>query len=282
MLQEALEKSMDIGILGTLGLYALSTVAYITFLFMQKKKIHRYGVWLLSAGFTIHSLSIGTQTFTTGHFPVNTLRDTLSFAGWAVAGVFLLFHYRYRVKVMGIFAAPLATAIMAVVATMPATAMAAKPMLKSLWLVSHVTFIFIGEAGLALACGLGVLYLTQEKAIKSKKPGFFFRRLPSLDQLDTAGYGCILGGFLMMTLGLILGIVYAKTIWGRFWSWDPKEVWSGISWLLYAAMIHMRLSVGWRGRRSAIMAIFGFATVLFTFLGVNLFLSGHHGEFTRW
>ena len=273
---------MDIGILGTLGLYSLSTVAYIAFLFMQKKAMHRYGVWLLSAGLAVHTLSIGTQAFATGHFPVNTLRDTLSFAGWGVAGVFLLFHYRYRVKVMGIFAAPLAAAIMMVVATMPATAVAAKPMLKSLWLVSHVTFIFIGEAGLALACGLGVLYLTQEKAIKSKKPGFFFRRLPSLDQLDTAGYGCILGGFIMMTLGLILGVVYAKTIWGRFWSWDPKEVWSGISWLLYAAMIHMRLSVGWRGRRSAIMAIFGFAAVLFTFLGVNLFLSGHHGEFTRW
>jgi cytochrome c-type biogenesis protein CcsB len=273
---------MDIGILGTLGLYALSTVAYIAFLFMQKKAMQLYGVWLLSAGWAVHTLSIGYKTFATGLFPVDTLRDTLSFAGWAVAGVFLLFHYRYRVKVMGIFAAPLATAIMVVVAMMPATAVAAKPMLKSLWLVSHVTFIFIGEAGLALACGLGVLYLTQEKAIKSKKPGFFFRRLPSLDQLDTAGYGCILGGFFMMTLGLILGVVYAKTIWGRFWSWDPKEVWSGISWLLYAAMIHMRLSVGWRGRRSAIMAIVGFGMVLFTFLGVNLFLAGHHGEFTRW
>ena len=93
---------MDIGILGTLGLYSLSTVAYIAFLFMQKKAMHRYGVWLLSAGLAVHTLSIGTRAFATGHFPVNTLRDTLSFAGWAVAGVFLLFHYRYRVKVMGI------------------------------------------------------------------------------------------------------------------------------------------------------------------------------------
>mgnify|MGYP000551379987 FL=1 len=271
---------MDIGILGTLGLYALSTVAYVAFLFTQKKKLHHYGVWLLSAGCLIHTLWIGYRTVASGHLPVNTLRDTLSFAGWALTGVFLLFHYRYRLKVMGIFAAPLATAVVAVVATLPATTMAAKPVLKSLWLVSHVTFIFIGEAGMALACGLGVLYLTQERAIKSKKPGFFFRRLPSLDQLDTAGYGCILGGFLMMTLGLIMGLVYAKSVWGRFWSWDPKEVWSGITWLLYAVMIHMRLSVGWRGRRTAVMAIIGFATVLFTFLGVNLFLSGHHGEFT--
>ncbi|MGD9332979.1 MAG: c-type cytochrome biogenesis protein CcsB [Desulfobacterales bacterium] len=272
---------MDIGTLGTLGLYSLSTVAYIAYLFVQKKALQRYGLWLLSAGFIVHTLSIGYRAFTTGHLPVNTLRDTLSFAGWALAGVFLLFHYRYRLKILGIFAAPLATAVMVVVASMPATTMAAKPMFKSFWLISHVTFIFIGEASLALACGLGVLYLTQEKAIKSKKPGFFFRRLPSLDQLDSAGYSCILGGFLMMTLGLILGVVYAKAVWGRFWSWDPKEVWSGITWLLYAGMIHMRLSVGWRGRRSAIMAILGFATVMFTFLGVNLLLSGHHGEFTR-
>jgi len=271
---------MDIGILGTLGLYSLSTVAYVGFLFMQKKDMHRYGMWLLLAGFGVHSLSIGYWTFISGHIPVNTLRDTLSFAAWAVAGVFLLFHHRYRLKIMGIFAAPLATAVMVVVATMPATTMAAKPMLKSIWLVAHVTFIFVGEAGLALACGLGVLYLTQEKAIKSKKPGFFFRRLPSLDQLDTAGYGCILGGFLMMTLGLIMGVVYAKAIWGRFWSWDPKEVWSGISWLFYAALLHERLSVGWRGRRAAIMAIIGFAILLFTFLGVNFLLTGHHKPFT--
>ena len=272
---------MEFGILGTLTLYALSTATYVIFLFRQKESMYRHGVWLLSAGFVLHTLSIGYDTYTAGYIPVNTLRDTLSFAAWAVAGVFLLFQYRYRLKVMGIFAAPLATLIMAVVAVMSPSAIVAQPVLKSLWLVSHVTFIFIGEAGLALACGLGVLYLLQEKAIKSKKPGFFFRRLPSLDQLDSAGYICILGGFLMMTLGLIMGLVYAKTIWGRFWDWDPKEVWSGITWLLYAVMIHLRLSVGWRGRRSAIMAIFGFAVVLFTFLGVNFFLSGHHGEFTR-
>jgi cytochrome c-type biogenesis protein CcsB len=279
---EAQDFFMTIGILGTLGLYALSTAAYLAFLFIQKKALHRWGVGLLSAGFGVHTLVIGYATFATGHIPVNTLRDTLSFACWAVAGVFLLFHYRYRLKIMGIFAAPLTAATMALVAVMPATTMAAKPVLKSFWLVAHVTFIFIGEAGMALACGLGILYLIQEKAIKSKKPGFFFRRLPSLGQLDAAGYACILGGFLMMTLGLIMGLVYAKNVWGRFWSWDPKEVWSGITWLLYAVMIHMRLSVGWHGRRSAVMAIIGFAVVLFTFLGVNLFLSGHHGEFTQW
>jgi cytochrome c-type biogenesis protein CcsB len=271
---------MEIGTLLTIVFYVASTAAYILFLVRQKKRYYRAGVLLLSAGFTIHLITVAVGTVHSGHLPVNTLRETLSFGALTVAGVFLLFQYRYRLKVLGVFAAPLAAATMVVVAVMPATATPAQPVLKSLWLVSHVTLVFMGEASLALACGLGILYLVQEQAIKSKKPGFFFRRLPSLDLLDSAGQTCILAGFMMMTLGLATGLIYAKAVWGRFWSWDPKEVWSGITWLLYAVLIHERLALGWRGRRAAIMAIIGFATVLFTFLGVNLFMSGHHGAFT--
>lgn len=271
---------MEIGILLTIVFYGASTAAYTVFLVRQKPPYYRAGVILLSAGFTIHLIMIAVGTFRSGHLPVNTLRDTLSFAAMSVAGVFLLFQYRYRLKVLGVFSAPLAAATMVIVALMPPAATPAQPLLKSLWLVSHVTFVFMGEASLALACGLGILYLVQEQAIKSKKPGFFFRRLPSLDLLDSAGQTCILAGFVLMTLGLATGLVFAKAVWGRFWSWDPKEVWSGITWLLYAVLIHERLALGWRGRRAAIMAIIGFATVLFTFLGVNLFMSGHHGAFT--
>jgi ABC-type transport system involved in cytochrome c biogenesis permease subunit len=85
----------------------------------------------------------------------------------------------------------------------------------------------------------------------------------------------------MLTIGLITGLVYAKSVWGRFWSWDPKEIWSGITWLIYAALLHERLAVGWRGRKAAIMAIIGFAVLLFTFFGVNFLLKGHHGVFTK-
>ncbi len=272
---------MEIGILLTIVFYIASTAAYTLFLVRQKQQFYRGGVMLLAVGFTVHLIVIAIGTIQAGHLPVNTLRDTLSFGALAVAGVFLLFQYRYRLKVLGVFSAPLAAVTMISVALMPATAVPVQPVLKSMWLVAHVALIFIGEASLALACGIGILYLVQEQAIKSKKPGFFFRRLPSLDLLDSAGQTCILAGFVMMTLGLATGLIYAKSIWGRFWSWDPKEVWSGITWLLYAVLIHERLALGWRGRRAAIMAIIGFATVLFTFLGVNLFMSGHHGVFTQ-
>ena len=130
--------------------YAASTAAYTIFLVRQKKQYYRGGVMLLAVGFTIHLIMIVIGTIQAGHLPVNTLRDTLSFGALAVAGVFLLFQYRYRLKVLGVFTAPLAAVIMIIVALMPVTVMPAQPVLKSMWLVSHVALIFIGEASLAL------------------------------------------------------------------------------------------------------------------------------------
>jgi len=259
----------------------LSTIGYLSYLFLQKDYLQKTGFYLLAAGFLCHTAEIGYQFIQSGHFPVNNLHETLSLVGWTMAGVFLLFQDRFGLKILGVYAAPLITFAMVIAARLPDVPKETGNLLKSMWLVTHVVAIFIGEAALALACGAGIMYLIQEHAIKSKHRGFFFRRLPSLELLDSTGYACIVTGFTMLTFGLITGLIYAKSVWGRFWSWDPKEVWSGITWLLYAALLHQRLTIGWRGRRAAVMAIIGFAVILFTFLGVNFFLKGHHGEFTR-
>lgn len=261
--------------------YMLSTIGYLSYLFLQKDYLQKTGFYLLAAGFLCHTAEIGYQFIQSGHFPVNNLHETLSLVGWTMAGVFLLFQDRFGLKILGVYAAPLITFAMVIAARLPDVPKETGNLLKSMWLVTHVVAIFIGEAALALACGAGIMYLIQEHAIKSKHRGFFFRRLPSLELLDSTGYACIVTGFTMLTFGLITGLIYAKSVWGRFWSWDPKEVWSGITWLLYAALLHQRLTIGWRGRRAAVMAIIGFAVILFTFLGVNFFLKGHHGEFTR-
>jgi cytochrome c-type biogenesis protein CcsB len=213
--------------------------------------------------------------------PVGNLRQSLSFAGWAVAGVFLVIQFKYGLKVLGVYAAPFIALIMVIASQIPNTPAQTTQLLRSFWLIIHVAVVFIGEAGFALACGLGILYLLQENAIKTKKQRFFFKRLPSLDVLDSTGYICMVIGFTMLTLGLITGFVYAKSIWGHFWSWDPKEVWSGITWLFYAVLLHQRLTAGWRGRRSAVMAIIGFAVLIFTFIGVNLLMEGHHKPFAQ-
>lgn len=258
----------------------LSATAYFAYLFYQKNFLHRSGYFLMLAGFIGHTLSIILNGIASNGFPVRNLHETLSLAGWAVACFFLLFQSKFKLKVLGIYAAPLIALIMIAVSQVPNTPTQVQSIFKNFWLISHVISVFIGNAAFALACGIGILYILQERAIKNKNPGFFFKRLPSLDMLDATGYSCIIVGFTLLTFGLITGFIYAKSVWGRFWSWDPKEVWSGITWLFYAALLHERLTAGWRGRRAAIMAIIGFMILLFTFLGVNFFLKGHHKPFT--
>ncbi|MDY6903445.1 MAG: c-type cytochrome biogenesis protein CcsB [Thermodesulfobacteriota bacterium] len=271
-------------------IYLFSTGAYLAYLFVQKEHFYKYGYRLFVAGFACHTVYMGLKIAGLGHIPGFSLSQTLFVAAWCLAGLFILLHSRLNLKFFGIYVAPLVVIIMLSAATLPdtvkiaaegqSTALALSDLKKSVWLMAHIVTIFIGEAAFALAFGLGGFYLIQEATIKNKRRGFFYRRLPSLELLDAAGYACLVVGFTMLTLGLITGIVYARMIWGRFWGWDPKEVWSGITWLVYAALLHQRLVVGWRGRRAAIMAIVGFGLLLFTFLGVNFLLEGHHGIFT--
>ncbi|RJP86758.1 MAG: c-type cytochrome biogenesis protein CcsB [Desulfobacteraceae bacterium] len=263
-------------------LYLISSAGYVIFLFAQKEIFHRFSYYLLVAGFAVHTALIGVDCIRIGHIPVNSLHQTLSFAAWTLAGVYILVKYRFRVNVLGVFAVPFATLIMIAAFLIPEASMAPTRLFKSLWLVVHIVIIFIGEAALALACGTGILYLLQEHAIKTKSNRFFLKRLPSLEFLDRNGYMFIVTGFTLLTIGLITGFIYAQLVWGRFWSWNNKEIWSVITWLIYAALLHERLVSGWRGRRAAIMSIIGFAALLFTFLGVNFLLEGHHDEFTRW
>jgi cytochrome c-type biogenesis protein CcsB len=272
---------MEILIILTILAYLLTTAAYFAYLFLQKNNLQRIGYFVLIAGALFHTATIITGFSRSGHLPVSDLRESLSLAAWAIAVMFLAIQHKYNLKILGIFAAPLVALVMIVVSLLPSAQAQVSNIFKNFWLIAHVVVIFIGEASFALAGGVGALYLIQENAIKTKKHRFFLKRQPSLDLLDITGYACIVVGFTLLTIGLITGFVYAKSIWGRFWSWDPKEVWSGITWIFYAILLHERLTVGWRGRKSAIMAIIGFGVLIFTFLGVNLLLEGHHGKFTR-
>ena len=120
------------------------------------------------------------------------------------------------------------------------------------------------------------MYLLQERELKKKRFGLFYTRLPSLEALDNLNNHCLAVGFPLLTLGIITGSIWAKQAWGTYWQWDPKETWSLITWFIYAALVHARLTVGWRGRKAAWLSIVGFLAVLFTFLGVNLILGGLH------
>jgi len=147
---------------------------------------------------------------------------------------------------------------------------------KSVWLTLHVATMFLGNAIFALAFCAGIMYLLQERQIKTKSFGLLYRRLPSLEVLDSLNYVCLTFGFPLITIGLISGFVYAGAVWRSFWHWDPKGILSVVTWLIYAVLLHERLAVGWRGRRAAIMAIIGFSAILLTFVGASIILKGHH------
>jgi cytochrome c-type biogenesis protein CcsB len=262
--------------------YLLSSAGYFAYLFIQRDFLQKIGMGLLLAGFGCQSGLIIWAFGASGHMPVNNLHETLLLVAWALTGAFLVLNLKLQVKILGVYVAPLTAFVMLVAGQFSRDLVQPQSLLKGFWLVAHIITIFVGDAAFALACGVGVLYLLQERSIKTKTRGFIFKRLPSLDLLDSTGYACIVTGFTMLSIGLITGMVYAKNVWGHFWSWDPKEVWSAITWIFYATLLHERLTVGWRGRRAAIMAIVGFGVLLFTFLGVNFLLTGHHGQFTRW
>ncbi len=272
---------MEILFAFTILFYMLSSAGYFSYLILQKVYLQKIGLILMIVGFGCHTVTIAYDFMSLGSVPVNNLYETLSIAGWALTCVFFIFQYRYKLNVLGVYAAPLVTMVLLLAYQLPKPIFADQNLFKSIWLVSHIVTIFLGDASLALACGVGILYLLQEKAIKSKSRGFFFRRLPSLDLLDTTGHAAIVFGFTMLTIGLITGMVYAKSVWSHFWSWDPKEVWSAITWVYYAILLHERLATGFRGRKAAIMAIVGFAVLIFTFFGVNFLMGGHHGRFTQ-
>jgi cytochrome c-type biogenesis protein CcsB len=265
----------------TISLYLLSSAGYICYLIRQDIRCHKAGIYLFTAGFASHLILFAYDYLVTGHIPTQNLRGTLIFAAMAFAAVFLVLQFRFSLKILGTYVAPLNSLILVIASMLRETPYTADNIFNNFWLVFHIVTVFMGDAAFALACGIGIFYLLQEKAIKNKTQGFFFSRLPSLELIDNMGYVCVITGFTMLSTGLITGLIYANLIWGRFWSWDPKEVWSAITWLLYAILLHGRISLGWRGRKAAIMCILGFCVLLFTFLGVNFLLKGHHGEFTR-
>ncbi|MBW2038438.1 MAG: c-type cytochrome biogenesis protein CcsB [Deltaproteobacteria bacterium] len=265
----------------TLVFYLLGTISYLIYLLFSKERAAWAGRFLLGLGFISHCLTLVMRYSEAGHTPVVNLHESLSFFAWAIIGFFLLLRHRYRVDVLGSFISPLALLMVIWAAILPKEILSLPPSLRSYWLPIHVTFAFLGDAIFALAFCAGVIYLIQERLVKSKRAGALSQRLPSLEVLDEINYRSLTIGFPLLTIGIITGAVWAEYAWGSYWSWDPKETWSLITWLLYAALLHQRLTMGWRRKKAAIMSIVGFGAVLFTFLGVNLLLEGLH-TYAEW
>jgi cytochrome c-type biogenesis protein CcsB len=261
----------------TLVVYLVGTAGFLVHIITLRKDVERVATAILAGGLCLHTLTVVLRWLAGGHPPLVNLHEALSFLAWALVGTYLTLQWLHKVKGLGAFVTPLATLIMVSSAFQPQEVLPSlPPVLRSLWLPIHATICLLGDAIFALAFCVALMYILQERQIKHKRLGAVSRRLPSLNALDAMNYRCLTLGFPLLTMGIVTGSIWAEKAWGAYWSWDPKETWSLITWFLYAALLHQRMTVGWRGRRAAIMNICGFVTLVFTFLGVSLLLPGAH------
>jgi cytochrome c-type biogenesis protein CcsB len=259
-----------------LGVTFVATAAYLVFFVSQNKKIRKIARSILLVSGVLQTLHIISRYIIAGHTPITSQHEAVVFFAWATTWAYLSFRWRYTVKNFGTFVSILIFCLLLVASFSSKEFTPLLPALQSLWLPVHAGVSIIAYGFLSLAfCG-GLMYLLQEREIKSKKFGYFFSRFPSLDALDQLNNHCLTAGFAFLTMGIVTGSIWARQAWGTYWQWDPKETWSLITWFLYLVQLHQRLTVGWRGKRAAVMAIVGFAAVIFTLWGVTYLLGGVH------
>ncbi len=270
---------------GIILFYLFSTVIYFAHLAFRSSILHKIGLVVLSIGWLFHSGAIilrwvESYQLGIGHVPLTNFFESMVFFSWAIVLIYLLLEckYGFNVPTIGAFASPLAFVVIFIAVTsFPSEIQPLVPALQSDWLIYHVVTCFLAYGAFAVAFGASILFLVkQRKEKKGIREGSIMDFFPSSDFLDELTYKVIIIGFLMLTIGIITGAAWAYYAWGRYWGWDPKETWSLITWFIYAAFLHARFTRGWRGKKVAILSIIGFLAVLFTYLGVNLVLSGLH------
>lgn len=238
-----------------------------------------YATALLGAGAVLQTIELLARGIQAGNIPVTDFLQSLAFLGWLTALAGLVLIVRFKMPIIGTIVAPLAAVLMIVATAMMQQGRLVVPAsLRSAWLPVHVTLALLGDALFVLAAGVSVVYLVYESRLKAKRPlALDEERPPSLEKLDRINYHLLGWGFLMLSLGIVTGAIWADATWGHYWSWEPQETWSAIIWLLYAALLESRITVGWRGRRAAALTIVVFTVLIGSFVGVSLITPGKHG-----
>ncbi|MBQ8954535.1 MAG: c-type cytochrome biogenesis protein CcsB [Clostridia bacterium] len=253
--------------------YFAATILYFSFIAVRKDGAARLAVILQCAGFALHTAALICRAAGAGRLPLTNQYEFATSFAWGLCLVSLIFIFRFKFPTLGAFAAPVILLIIGYAAMQNKEVRELMPALRSSWLGYHVSTAIIAYGAFGVAFVLAVIFLLRDKM---KAHGFLDRHIPGREMLDVIGYRSVSLGLLFLTFTIITGAIWAEQAWGSYWSWDPKETWSLITWLVYAVYLHMRLWRGWQGKAAAVFAIIGFVCVLFTYVGVNTLLPGVH------
>ncbi|MBU0484921.1 MAG: c-type cytochrome biogenesis protein CcsB [Proteobacteria bacterium] len=259
--------------------YLFCSFLYIAIFVFRTKKLGVVASSLMVLTFLVQTTGIVLRWVESykmgiGHAPLSNMYESLVFFAWCIILFYMWLEFRFKNRLIGAFAVPFAYLSMALAGLTGDEIKPLVPALQSNWLIAHVMTCFVGYAAFAVASGLGVMYLLRANVRKGADS--LLSTLPELKVIDDVTHKTIVFGFLWLSAGIITGAIWANSAWGTYWSWDPKETWSLITWFVYAAALHARFTRGWGGKRIAWLAIIGFLSVVFTYYGVNYLLSGLH------
>jgi cytochrome c-type biogenesis protein CcsB len=292
-----------------LVLYLAAAVASFHFLAFRRRGVLTAGRVVAFAGLAAHGVSVVTRGLAAGRVPWGNMYEYASVLGFLIVAAYLLVIERaWRTEEVRGFAIGTAVLAMAGATLIYVPPGPLVPALNSYWIQIHVVLAVLASSLFILATVFTVLYLVQDRRERRSAPAVLARepalvgaagerpedyapadgpeepppppaaqsRLPAAAALDRMAYRTIVFAFPVWTMAVIAGAIWAEQAWGRYWGWDPKEVWSFVTWVAFAAYLHARATVGWRGRRAAALALVGFTALVFNLVVVNTVIAGLH------
>ncbi|MDP9396828.1 MAG: c-type cytochrome biogenesis protein CcsB [Actinomycetota bacterium] len=244
----------------------------------RSERFGRIALSLTVLGFGLHLAAVLTRALSAGRVPWGNMYEFSLTGGLAVVGAYLVLLRRYPIRFLGIVLVPAVLFSLAIAMRVLYTESAALvPALRSGWIVVHVSSAILGTGLFTVGAALAVLHLVRSRAEAGGGPrGGWLAQLPPASRLDALSGSVHAIAFPLWTFVLMSGAIWAENAWGRYWGWDPKEVWTFIIWVVYAGYLHARATAGWRGHRSSYAALVGYGCLLFNYFGINLLVSGLH------
>ena len=253
--------------------YFASMIAYFIYIAAKKEIIAKVALGIQIFGFVLHTAAIICRGIGAGRLPLTNQYEFATSFAWGLCLLAIVFILRFRFHVMGAFISPVMFLMIGYAAMQSKEVRNLMPALRSGWLGFHVSTAIIAYGSFGVSFVLGIIFLLRDKL---REHGFLDQHVPDRQKLDLIEYRSVALGMLFLTFTIITGAIWAERAWGSYWSWDPKETWSLITWLIYAVYLHLRIRRGYKGKSAAVFAVVGFVCVLFTYIGVNTLIPGIH------
>lgn len=257
--------------------YAIATALYIASLIFKKDNWVNKATIFGLLGFLPHTAAIGLRTYQIGHFPYWGVYEVFTAYSWSAVLFFLIVQFlRPGLRITGALVFPLAFLMIGIGLFNDPTVVEAPPTFLTFWLWVHIAFAKLSYASALVSSGLGLCYIIKENQELKGRVSLFFQKLPALDQIDYLSYRFAAFAFVMLGIMILSGAIWAYKAWGRYWGWDPIETWALIGWLVYGIYLHLRITLSWKGRKAAWMAVVALLTIIFAFFGIPLFYPSVH------